>query len=105
MKRFITLLWIAVAVFMLSGCSNTKQEMELTYRDQGIKHMLSLIHISDPAMHGRIFSFMQITNACALPFGMLVFGPLADVTRIQNLLIFGGTAVLCCTLYTGKKIA
>ena len=56
-------------------------------------------------MHGRIFSFMQITNACALPFGMLVFGPLADVTRIQNLLIFGGTAVLCCTLYTGKKIA
>ena len=37
MKRFITLLWIAVAVFMLSGCSNTKQEMELTYRDQGIK--------------------------------------------------------------------
>lgn len=39
MKRFITLLWIAVAVFMLSGCSNTKQEMELTYRDQGIKHM------------------------------------------------------------------
>ena len=60
---------------------------------------------ADPAMHGRIFSFMQITNACALPFGMLVFGPLADVTRIQNLLIFGGTAVLCCTLYTGKKIA
>ena len=39
MKRFITLLWIAVTVFMLSGCSNTKQEMELTYRDQGIKHM------------------------------------------------------------------
>ena len=58
---------------------------------------------ADPAMHGRIFSFMQITNACALPLGMLIFGPLADVTRVQNLLIFGGIAVVCCTFYTGKK--
>ncbi|MBU9724894.1 tetratricopeptide repeat protein [Diplocloster modestus] len=41
MKRFLTWLLIAGTVLMLSGCSNTKQEMELTYRDQGIKHMNS----------------------------------------------------------------
>ncbi|WP_227660404.1 MFS transporter [Hafnia paralvei] len=31
----------------------------------------------DPAMHGRIFSLVQVANCCALPLGMVLFGPLA----------------------------
>lgn len=44
-------------------------------------------------MQGRIFSFMQITTSCALPLGMMFFGPLADITNIQNLLIVSGILV------------
>ncbi len=49
------------------------------------------------SMQGRVFSFMQISTSCALPLGMMVFGPLADVIRIQTLLIGGGVAVMACT--------
>ena len=49
------------------------------------------------SMQGRVFSFMQISTSCALPLGMMVFGPLADVIRIQTLLIGGGVAVMVCT--------
>mgnify|MGYP002509738276 FL=1 len=44
-------------------------------------------------LQGRIFSFMQITSSCALPLGMLFFGPLADITNIQNLFIISGSLV------------
>lgn len=44
-------------------------------------------------MQGRVFSFMQIAASCALPLGMMFFGPLADITNIQNLLIISGILV------------
>lgn len=44
-------------------------------------------------MQGRVFSFMQIAASCALPLGMMFFGPLADITNIQNLLIISGVLV------------
>lgn len=47
-----------------------------------------------PQMHGRIFSFMQIATSCALPLGMVLFGPLADIFRVQSLLIASGTVVV-----------
>lgn len=46
-----------------------------------------------PEMHGRIFSFMQIATSCALPMGMVFFGPLADVVNVQTLLITAGSIV------------
>lgn len=48
----------------------------------------------EPEMQGRVFSFMQIANSCALPMGMLLFGPLADVISIQSLLVVSGILVL-----------
>lgn len=47
-----------------------------------------------PGMQGRIFSFMQIATSCALPFGMIFFGPLADLISIQRILSVGGLVVL-----------
>lgn len=52
-----------------------------------------------PAMHGRVFSFMQISTSCALPMGMMLFGPLADLVPIQYLLIVCGSLVMLYTLY------
>lgn len=55
----------------------------------------------DPAMHGRVFSLMQISTSCALPMGMVFFGPLADAMPVQWLLIAAGCAVLAVTAYMG----
>ena len=51
----------------------------------------------EPAMQGRVFSFMQIATSCALPLGMAFFGPLADYVRVQGILIAAGLAVLAVT--------
>lgn len=52
----------------------------------------------EPSMQGRVFSFVQITNSCALPLGMVLFGPLADIVSVQSILIFAGIAVAGITL-------
>lgn len=46
-------------------------------------------------MQGRVFSFMQIATSCALPLGMAVFGPLADLIQVQALLMGAGLLVVC----------
>lgn len=44
----------------------------------------------DPDMQGRVFGMVQIVGSIALPAGMLVFGPLADIVSIEQLLIITG---------------
>lgn len=48
-------------------------------------------------LQGRIFGFMQISASCALPMGMVIFGPLADVYSLQNIFIFCGILILITT--------
>ena len=52
-----------------------------------------------PQMHGRIFSFMQISTSCALPLGMAFFGPLADYIQVQYLLAASGALVLAISVF------
>lgn len=47
-----------------------------------------------PDMQGRVFSFMQIATSCALPLGMVLFGPLADFLPVQIILTVAGSCVL-----------
>jgi len=54
-------------------------------------------------MQGRIFSSMQIAASCALPFGMMFFGPLADIINIQSLLIVSGILVFGISMFTYLK--
>lgn len=59
----------------------------------------------EPSMHGRVFSFMQIATSCALPIGMILFGPIADQVRVQNLLIVAGSFVVAVTvLFFNKRV-
>lgn len=44
----------------------------------------------EPERQGRVFGFVGIVMALAMPVGMLIFGPLADVVPIQVLLIAAG---------------
>ena len=60
---------------------------------------VSLQERVDPAMHGRIFSLLQIATSCSLPLGMTVFGPLSDVVPVQLILIATGCTVLLVSGY------
>lgn len=53
-------------------------------------------------MQGRVFSFMQIATSCALPLGMTVFGPLADIVPVQSILIGAGIFVLLVVAFIWK---
>ena len=55
-------------------------------------------------MQGRIFSFMQIATSCALPLGMMFFGPLADIINIQNLLIISGILVFSISTFVYTRL-
>ncbi|MET0828533.1 MAG: MFS transporter [Microbacterium sp.] len=44
----------------------------------------------EPERQGRVFGFLGIVMALAMPIGMVVFGPLADVVPIEWLLVASG---------------
>ncbi len=44
----------------------------------------------EPERQGRVFGFLGIVMALAMPIGMLVFGPLADIVPIEWLLVGSG---------------
>ncbi|HIT67669.1 MAG TPA: MFS transporter [Candidatus Merdisoma merdipullorum] len=44
---------------------------------------------------GRIFGLQSSVYAGALPLGMAIFGPLADVMPLQRILVLSGIALLC----------
>lgn len=60
-----------------------------------------------PDMQGRIFSLMSIATSCALPLGMMFFGPLADMIKIQWIFIVAGIVVVMASTLVGitKKLA
>jgi MFS transporter, DHA3 family, macrolide efflux protein len=45
-------------------------------------------------MQGRVFSFVQIAASGVMPLGMAIFGPLADIVRIQILMVGSGAALI-----------
>lgn len=49
---------------------------------------------AERAVHGRIFGLMSTLYAGALPLGMAIFAPLADVVSIQILVVISGIALL-----------
>lgn len=68
----------------------------------------------EPDFLGRVFGLMGMIASCAMPAGMLVFGPLADVIRIEWLLLSSGIMLLFISLvfrfdrvllHAGKPIA
>lgn len=44
----------------------------------------------EPERQGRVFGFVGIVTAVAMPLGMVIFGPLADVVAVESLLIVAG---------------
>ncbi len=63
----------------------------------------ALQEYSDAGMHGRVFSMVQIANACAMPLGTLLFGPMADYVSIQSILLVNSLLVVLYALCTLKN--
>lgn len=62
----------------------------------------------EPEMQGRVFGFVGIVMALAMPVGMAVFGPLADRFRVEQLLVAAGVALfvvvgLATALPSGRR--
>ena len=62
----------------------------------------------EPQMQGRVFGFLGIVVAVAMPMGMLVFGPLADKFTVEAVLIASGVATFlvvaaAVTLPSGRQ--
>lgn len=54
---------------------------------------------AEPGIQGRVFSLMQIVITASLPFGTVLFGPLADVLRVEDILIFCGTLIIIIAVW------
>lgn len=52
----------------------------------------------EPERHGRVFSLMGIVMAVAMPLGMVVLGPLADVYTVESLLFACGALMIIVVL-------
>jgi len=62
----------------------------------------------EPERQGRVFGFVGIVMAVAMPLGMAVLGPLADIVSVEILLIAAGAitvliAVVAVLLPAGKR--
>jgi len=62
----------------------------------------------EPERQGRVFGFVGIVMAVAMPLGMTVLGPLADIVSVEILLIAAGAitvliAVVAVLLPAGKR--
>lgn len=53
---------------------------------------------------GRVFSIVQVITASAMPIAILFFGPLADVTSVQSILIFTGIGLVIMGVIYFKKM-
>lgn len=53
----------------------------------------------EPIMQGRIFSILQLANACSLPLGTVLFGPLADIISVQSIFLGTGIVVIGIAIY------
>ena len=74
----------------------------------GTPAMTALQETVDPERQGRVFGFVGIVTALAMPFGMALFGPLADVFSVELLLIASGVLTfivigLALTLPAGRR--
>jgi DHA3 family macrolide efflux protein-like MFS transporter len=58
----------------------------------------------EPDYHGRVFGVFSMISTSVMPLGMLVYGPIADIIRIEWLLIVTGAALAAMTfMLLGSK--
>lgn len=56
--------------------------------------LTTMQEIVEPEKQGRVFALVTIVNALAMPCGLAVFGPLADVIAVNMVLVLTGVLML-----------
>lgn len=82
---FTTNLYVFFGLFFLTG---------LAVPAFSTSAMTLLQETVEPERQGRVFGFVGIVMSVAMPLGMAVFGPLADVVSVELLLIISGAATI-----------
>jgi DHA3 family macrolide efflux protein-like MFS transporter len=56
-------------------------------------------------MQGRVFGIIEIFAAGLMPVGMLFYGPLADMIKIETILIITGLliTILACIIFKNNR--
>jgi len=81
--------WVFVALLFIWGIFNPAYDTPfITLLQERV----------EPDMHGRIFGFLQIVIAASLPLGMILFGPLGDIVKVETLYLISGALIVCWTL-------
>ena len=76
-------IWVFIAFMLLCGLAIPIMQTPLTTLFQ-LK--------ADPEYLGRVFGLVGVVMSLAMPLGMALFGPFADVVSIESLLIAAGIA-------------
>jgi DHA3 family macrolide efflux protein-like MFS transporter len=50
--------------------------------------------VVEPERHGRVFGFWGIVGAVAMPMGMAIFGPMAEVMSVEAVLVIAGVLMM-----------
>ena len=77
--------WVFLAVIFITG---------VVLPAYNIASMTLLQERVEKEYQGRVFGFVQIGSAAAMPLGMVVFGPLADIVKIEWLLLGAGVCLV-----------
>lgn len=57
----------------------------------------------DESYLGRIFGVFGMISTSMMPMGMLIFGPMADVIKVEWLLVGTGLLILILSLILGRN--
>lgn len=88
--------WVYLSVMVLCGCA-----MPL-YNTPGMTLMQTKI---PSQLTGRVFSAMAMISGIGMPLGMVLFGPLGDIVRIELLLIVTGLILVIGSFFLyGHKV-
>ncbi len=52
---------------------------------------------------GRVFSILSMISSIMMPFGMLIFGPISDIIKIEWLMIGTGVSLIILTVFLSKN--
>lgn len=77
------------ANFLIGICMPCFQTSYQTYLQEHVESFLQ----------GRVFGAVQIINACALPLGTVVFGPLADYIALKWIFCVCALTVMLCVIF------
>lgn len=92
---FAAWFWLLLAVMLLMG-------LLLPFFNTACVVMLQ--ERVEAGMQGRVFSFVNIVMTAAMPFGTFAFGPVADIVKIEALLVITGAVLAALGVWVWKDV-